>query len=215
MVSANPTGPLHVAHGRNGAYGDAVARLFDLAGHAGRARVLLQRLGRADGAFPRLGRRGPSRRGAAGGRVPRRVRRRARRAEGRSGAADAEGDRGDARALSHPLRQLPAAERARAPPARSCCRGSTPTRRRERSGPGRRRTATTRIAFCCARGTGRRPIGRPTSRISSTSSNAASTARSTSSAPTTTAPATGTRRSPACSATTPSASRCSSTRWST
>ena len=33
MVSANPTGPLHVAHGRNGAYGDAVARLFDLAGH--------------------------------------------------------------------------------------------------------------------------------------------------------------------------------------
>ncbi len=34
MVSANPTGPLHVAHGRNGAYGDALARLFDLAGHA-------------------------------------------------------------------------------------------------------------------------------------------------------------------------------------
>jgi arginyl-tRNA synthetase len=33
MVSANPTGPLHVAHGRNGAYGDAVARLFDVAGH--------------------------------------------------------------------------------------------------------------------------------------------------------------------------------------
>jgi len=34
MVSANPTGPLHVAHGRNGAYGDAVARLFGLAGHS-------------------------------------------------------------------------------------------------------------------------------------------------------------------------------------
>ncbi|HEU5215543.1 MAG TPA: arginine--tRNA ligase, partial [Gaiellaceae bacterium] len=33
MVSANPTGPLHVAHGRNGAHGDAVARLFELAGH--------------------------------------------------------------------------------------------------------------------------------------------------------------------------------------
>ena len=32
MVSANPTGPLHVAHGRNGAYGDAVARLFEFAG---------------------------------------------------------------------------------------------------------------------------------------------------------------------------------------
>jgi arginyl-tRNA synthetase len=32
MVSANPTGPLHVAHGRNGAYGDSLARLFELAG---------------------------------------------------------------------------------------------------------------------------------------------------------------------------------------
>jgi arginyl-tRNA synthetase len=32
MVSANPTGPLHVAHGRNGAYGDSVARLLDFAG---------------------------------------------------------------------------------------------------------------------------------------------------------------------------------------
>jgi arginyl-tRNA synthetase len=32
-VSANPTGPLTVAHGRNGAYGDAVARLLELAGH--------------------------------------------------------------------------------------------------------------------------------------------------------------------------------------
>jgi arginyl-tRNA synthetase len=32
MVSANPTGPLHVAHGRNGAYGDSVARLLQYAG---------------------------------------------------------------------------------------------------------------------------------------------------------------------------------------
>jgi arginyl-tRNA synthetase len=32
-VSANPTGPLTVAHGRNGAYGDAVGRLLVLAGH--------------------------------------------------------------------------------------------------------------------------------------------------------------------------------------
>jgi arginyl-tRNA synthetase len=32
MVSANPTGPLHVAHGRNGAYGDAVARLLEFSG---------------------------------------------------------------------------------------------------------------------------------------------------------------------------------------
>jgi arginyl-tRNA synthetase len=33
MVSANPTGPLTVAHARNAAYGDSVARLLDLAGH--------------------------------------------------------------------------------------------------------------------------------------------------------------------------------------
>jgi len=33
MVSANPTGPILVSHARNGAYGDAVARLFELAGH--------------------------------------------------------------------------------------------------------------------------------------------------------------------------------------
>ena len=33
MVSANPTGPLTVGHGRNGAYGDAVARLLEFAGH--------------------------------------------------------------------------------------------------------------------------------------------------------------------------------------
>ena len=34
MVSANPPGPILVSHARNGAYGDAVARLFELAGHA-------------------------------------------------------------------------------------------------------------------------------------------------------------------------------------
>jgi arginyl-tRNA synthetase len=33
MVSANPTGPITVASARNGAYGDALARLFVLAGH--------------------------------------------------------------------------------------------------------------------------------------------------------------------------------------
>jgi arginyl-tRNA synthetase len=34
MVSANPTGPILVSHARNGAYGDSVARLFELAGQA-------------------------------------------------------------------------------------------------------------------------------------------------------------------------------------
>jgi arginyl-tRNA synthetase len=33
MVSANPTGPITVAHGRNAAYGDSVARLLEQAGH--------------------------------------------------------------------------------------------------------------------------------------------------------------------------------------
>ncbi|HUJ54978.1 MAG TPA: arginine--tRNA ligase [Gaiellaceae bacterium] len=32
MVSANPTGPILVSHARNGAYGDSVARLLELAG---------------------------------------------------------------------------------------------------------------------------------------------------------------------------------------
>jgi arginyl-tRNA synthetase len=32
MVSANPTGPLTVAHGRNGAYGDSLGRLFEFGG---------------------------------------------------------------------------------------------------------------------------------------------------------------------------------------
>jgi arginyl-tRNA synthetase len=34
LVSANPTGPITVASARNGAYGDAVARLLSFAGHA-------------------------------------------------------------------------------------------------------------------------------------------------------------------------------------
>ena len=34
MVSANPTGPIHVAHARNAAYGDSLARLLEFAGHA-------------------------------------------------------------------------------------------------------------------------------------------------------------------------------------
>jgi arginyl-tRNA synthetase len=34
FVSANPTGPLHVAHGRGAALGDGIARLLEWAGHA-------------------------------------------------------------------------------------------------------------------------------------------------------------------------------------
>jgi arginyl-tRNA synthetase len=34
FVSANPTGPMHVGHARNGAYGDSIARLLAFQGHA-------------------------------------------------------------------------------------------------------------------------------------------------------------------------------------
>ena len=34
FVSANPTGPLTAASGRHAAYGDALARILELAGHA-------------------------------------------------------------------------------------------------------------------------------------------------------------------------------------
>jgi arginyl-tRNA synthetase len=34
FVSANPTGPLHVGHARNAAYGDALARLLEFRGHS-------------------------------------------------------------------------------------------------------------------------------------------------------------------------------------
>jgi arginyl-tRNA synthetase len=34
FVSANPTGPMHVGHARNGAYGDSIARLLSFLGHA-------------------------------------------------------------------------------------------------------------------------------------------------------------------------------------
>ncbi len=34
FVSANPTGPMHVGHARNAAYGDALARMLALQGHS-------------------------------------------------------------------------------------------------------------------------------------------------------------------------------------
>ena len=87
LVSANPTGP---GHGRVGPQ----RRVRRLGGEAPRlrrshrrARVLLQRRGRADRSLPRLRRRGTARRGASRGRLPRRLHRRARRDQRRSRAA--------------------------------------------------------------------------------------------------------------------------------
>ena len=48
FVSANPTGPLHVGHGRQAALGDAIAALLECDRLARHARVLLQRRRRAD-----------------------------------------------------------------------------------------------------------------------------------------------------------------------
>ncbi len=84
-----------------------------------RARVLLQRRRRPDGALPRLGRGGAARGGAARGRLPRRVHRSSWRSSTATRCrAMLRADRGDARALPDPLRQLGEAERARAAPAR-------------------------------------------------------------------------------------------------
>ncbi len=46
-VSANPTGPMHVGHGRGAVFGDALANLLAFAGLDGDARVLHQRRRRA------------------------------------------------------------------------------------------------------------------------------------------------------------------------
>ena len=48
FVSANPTGPLHVGHGRQAALGDAICNLYSDPGLGRVPRVLLQRRGRAD-----------------------------------------------------------------------------------------------------------------------------------------------------------------------
>ena len=61
FVSANPTGPLHVGHGRQAALGDAICNLLETPGLAGHARVLLQRRRRADRDPRRLGARRASR----------------------------------------------------------------------------------------------------------------------------------------------------------
>ena len=65
--SANPTGPMHIGHGRNAAYGDALCRVLDLRRPHGHPRVLLQRLRHPGRAL----RRSRSRRARAATRFPR------------------------------------------------------------------------------------------------------------------------------------------------
>ena len=45
-VSANPTGPMHVGHGRGAVFGDALANLLAFVGYEGRANIMSTTLGR-------------------------------------------------------------------------------------------------------------------------------------------------------------------------
>ena len=131
---------------------------------------------------------------------------------GRSRARDAGADRGDARALPHPLRLLGAPERARA--ARSPRPAARSTRTRRTGAVWARTSALRRRQGPRARSApkaARRPTAPPTSPTSPTSSTAV---RPRDLRPRRRPPRlrrTGTRRSRGCSATTPSGSRCSST----
>ena len=99
MVSANPTGPIPVALGRNGAYGDSVARLFELAGHEVEREYYYNDAGaqmdrfRASVDAVRRGEEPPED-GYQGAYIDDLA-----ALKGDPGAADAEGDRGDARAV--------------------------------------------------------------------------------------------------------------------
>ena len=134
-------------HARNGAYGDSGRAPARVRGPRGRARVLLQRRRRADGALPRArwtrSGAGRSRRRTAttaptspSSRALRAIR--CRRCCERIEAT--------LRPLPDRLRRVGARERARSSGCRSSCRGSTPTRRTARSGRARPRTGTTRTA---------------------------------------------------------------------
>ena len=46
FVSANPTGPLHVGHGRGAAYGDAIIRLLNFKGHDAKGEYYVNDAGR-------------------------------------------------------------------------------------------------------------------------------------------------------------------------
>ena len=78
MVSANPTGPITVASGRNGALGDSVARLLEFAGHEVEREYYYNDAGAQMDRFRASVEAVRARRGAARGRLPRRLHRRAR-----------------------------------------------------------------------------------------------------------------------------------------
>ena len=70
FVSANPTGPLTAASGRHGAYGDALARLLEFAGHEVAREYYFNDAGAQVLQARRVDPRARPRRGAARGRLP-------------------------------------------------------------------------------------------------------------------------------------------------
>ena len=176
FVSANPTGPLHVGHGRQAAFGDAISSLLVRDRLAGLARVLLQRRGRAD-REPRAQRAGARARArwtdrlAARGRLSRRVhprvspsdtsrRTRATRTPTTSTRCGASPCANCARSRTAICRRS-ASSSTSTSSSRRCtttaasttrCGGSsrrgTPTTRTARSGCARPTSATTRTASC-------------------------------------------------------------------
>ena len=190
LVSANPTGPLTVGSGRNGAYGDSVARLLELAGHEVEREYYYNDVGRQIDLFRES--------------VEARRRGEEPPEDGYSGAyveeiAAREGDpvelmTAEIRSELEQLRihietWMRQADIEAEIPLRSS--ESTRTRRRARSGRERRRSATTRTGRSSALPTGAISTSRPTWHTCSTSSPAASTAPSTCSAPITTATSSG------------------------
>ena len=114
MVSANPTGPIVVSAGRNGAYGDCVARLLEFAGHTVEREYYYNDAGTQMDRFResvealRRGEPVPED-GYHGDYVAELAAR-----DGRPRRRHAEADRGDDGAVPHPLRLVGPPERARA-----------------------------------------------------------------------------------------------------
>ena len=74
FVSANPTGPITIASGRHAAYGDSLARILEFAGHRVEREYYVNDAGSQVRALRRVDPGARARRGAAGGRLPGRLR---------------------------------------------------------------------------------------------------------------------------------------------
>jgi len=204
FVSANPTGPMHVGHARNAAYGDALARLLEFRGERVTREFYINDAGsqvRVFGASVQAVARGedPPEGGYQGDYV-------AELAARLDDAAGADPEELGRAAVSAMIGEIQASlvafavkdyDRMRADCTKAirarwrtrcrCCKSSvTPTRARARCGCARASSAMTRTAYWSAR-----PASTPTSPRTSpttrTSASAASRASSTSGAPTTTA----------------------------